>query len=168
MADLLTHLLTAGWLPIRRNREWRLSNVALGALLPDIISNLPIVILRPAANWLSITVPRWLPDALTAFHSPLLFCLLVAWLAALAPKASRMFFFRELSSGGLLHIAIDLLQDHVVPGAYFPGFPISKRPWDLGVFHTEHTLLALPIVALLTLVVYLRSHRARPERSQPF
>jgi len=153
VADLVTHVLSAQWVATARGRLLPRPALVLGTMLPDYVANGPIVALRVVEPFLPWRLPLWLPDALTGFHAPILYALLCWWLAALVPRARRDGVFGALFLGGLLHIAIDLLQDHVAPGAYYPAYPLWRHPWHLGVLHNEGSLLLMPLFAAATLVV---------------
>ncbi len=165
MADLVTHILSAQWVALAKRQPRPQTAFVVGVMLPDLIANVPILILRAAEPLLPWPRPFWLPDALSSLHSPILYALLCSWLCAWLPATTRRRVFVALLSGGFLHIGVDLLQGHVVPGAYYPGFPLIRQPWTLGFLHTESSLLAMPFLLVATLVLMrLGSGQRSPRR----
>lgn len=163
MADLVTHVLSAQWLAMARRQARPDLALVAGVMLPDLVANVPILVMRVVKSQVPLSTPAWLPDALSSFHSPVLYALLCGWLCALAPKSKMKGVFIGLWVGGLLHIGVDLLQNHVVPGAYYPGFPFLRQPWEWGFLHTESSLTALPILAAVTFVAARSGWPGRPD-----
>ena len=72
-----------------------------------------------------------------------------AMLAYLFAEAERPAAFRALVGGGLLHMALDVLQRHLGVG-YLLFYPFSTWDWEAAVIGSEDTVRALPVVLPLT------------------
>lgn len=164
MADLISHSLlayaVAARAPTPRASLWFVA----GTVLPDAISRLPALALHGVADLASIDVPDPLFLGFDVLHTPVPYLLLCWLLALLAPAASRFLLFRCLALGGALHIAVDVLQRHL-GGSYRLGYPFTLRSWEAGVFWTEDSIYAIPVLVPLALAVGV--WRRRTGRSTP-
>ena len=165
MADLLSHTLV-NYLVGHRLPRPELRWLVGGAILPDLSSRgLPITL-----HGLNLRVGRLLgTDAGVAFnvslelmHSLFGAAFLAVVLAAVLPahvlglsrrRAAWMFWL-----GGLLHVGLDLVQSHVLPG-YHPFYPLTKVAWELGWMSPYLSPLFWPV--LLPAAWLARSWRRR-------
>lgn len=162
MADLLSHSLLAYLLGGRTPSRRAMLLLITGTILPDVLAHLPLVrfVFLPRA-W-RFDVPIWVRDGFFVFHSPLPYALLIWAVALCLPAAGRRQAFISLLLGGWLHIAVDLLQLHLAGSPYFPAYPLLRGRWELGLFGTEASLYALPM--LLALATYTALWRWRKHR----
>jgi len=174
VADLASHSL-AGWiLGVRLLDRARLGWLVTGTLLPDLASRAPRVVIDYAAEAGLIQ-----PSSETARlvlgldfpHTPVGLLLVALALVALLPERlatppGRATIFKLLVLGGAVHLAMDALQRHLVPG-YRWLYPFSMESWELGWVGTETSLLAAPILLLIAVLLTRRGGRpeGRPPRS---
>lgn len=158
MADLITHTCVALlWkcvtVPGRVERAgWRLppsvATFVFGTCLPDLLARVPAMGLE-VLSWSFPIIPVWAVYFWSIFHVPfgIVMCsLLVAQAFGLADR-SRV--FRQLVGGGLLHLAVDVLQTHLGTG-YILFFPFSTWDWELGLIGSEDTVRIVPVLLPLT------------------
>lgn len=159
MPDLATHALSAYLLtaPVRE-RLPALAAVS-GSLLPDLLAQGLFASAWALDGATPGRLPEWVHDGAYLFHTPFALVLLCGWVALLLPAAHRRGGFLALSTGGLLHIGLDLLQDHLGPAPYHPLFPFSSLAWEAGWWGTEDSLLVLPVLVPLALLVARRGRR---------
>ncbi len=147
MPGLATHVLAAylvrGAAGIRP-----LALFLLGTMLPDILSR-PLFFVIPGLYW--FTKP---------FHSVFVAVLVCLLFSYFFPEEGRRQAFKILLAGALLHLFLDLLQISIYPG-YRWFFPFSAYSFSLGLFWPEEALLALPFLALASLILRLRSNRRK-------
>ncbi len=162
MADLVTHALTAVLVRGRRRVDAVTLWLVTGVILPDLLSRAPFVSLRLIQDMgffasLSLDDDR-LHLGLNLPHTPagiflvsvLISVVLPQWLATPLP---RLHLASWITLGGLLHLAVDLLQLHLVDG-YFLLYPFSVRPFEFGLVRSDGSVLALPVLlAVCALVV---------------
>jgi len=153
MADLVTHVSSALLVKAGTRRPHAVL-LATGVLLPDIAARAPgimVDILLPAGE------PPLLAVLLGAglFHTPVGVALTAALLSLLFVERQRLLVFWNLLAGGLLHIAVDLLQRHEVAG-YALAAPFSYTGFELGWISTEATLWVAPVLAPLSIWSWLR------------
>jgi hypothetical protein len=170
MADLISHALSAVLVRGRRTPDPVLLWLVTGTILPDLLSRAPFVALRLIQS-LGF-MPKyslqetWIPLGFNFPHTPAgiglvaLLCAMVVprWLISPLP---RLQFALWLSLGGLLHLAIDLLQEHLQPG-YFLFYPLSVRAFELGLVRSDGSVLFLPVLIGLTgllMIPWLRRKR---------
>ena len=165
MADLLTHSLVNYVVGASsgRLRAGEVSWLVSGGLLPDLLSRVPTMALE------ALPLPQSLSQSLCGvfeggelFHTPvgiagfaLAVCLLLPSVFVAPPGRLRA--GALLAAGGLLHIGIDLLQRHLVPG-YIPLYPLSRSWFEVGLFPETASHYSWPV--LIPLALYVR-HRSR-------
>ena len=154
MADLVSHALSAVVVRGRRPADPVLLWLVTGTILPDLLSRAPFVGLRLIQSLGFIPhyslSENWIPLGFNFPHTPAgiflvaLLCAMVApsWLIAPLPRSR---FALWLGLGGLLHLAIDLLQEHLQPG-YFLFYPFSIQAVELGLVRSDGSVLFLPIL----------------------
>ena len=164
MADLLSHVLVNQIAGQRVLSRPELACFVSGALLPDLGSRVPRVLLQGALRT-GLLEPgetaRMLVMGVDVPHQPVGFALVCIALGALLPERlappHRWRAAWLLYLGGLLHLAADLLQSHIAPGYRYLE-PLHPAAFELGVVGTEATLLAIPLLAA---TAWLTRRRAR-------
>lgn len=169
MPDLATHTLLSYLLAASERRRRALLLFLAGSVLPDAvrIPAVATVFLRRIpglGEGAGYDLPASFETGLFVFHSPIPYALLCWGLALLFPPPDRWIALSRLVLGGWLHIACDLLQWHIGPGAYFPTYPIGRRSWELGLIGTEDSLYAIPVLAVAALWVAIRRRRQPSHR----
>lgn len=150
MADLITHTCAAVLCKALPGRPHAAIFVA-GTCAPDLFGRVPamgLTVLRWKLPW----IPEWLVYVWGPLHMPVGILLASYALAFLFPEAQRRVAFTNLLGGGLLHIAVDLLQSHFGVG-YLLLFPFSLWDFELGWIGSEDTVLIVPFLLPLTLAV---------------
>jgi len=144
--DLLTH---AGLGLLLRCRAQRSPLVwfVVGSALPDLASRLPGLGMALAAYLLDFGLPSNALEATGLCHMPLPYLLLCALIALLLRVDIRRMAFTNLALAGLLHLALDASQTHLV-GGYRLLYPFSMVRWELGLIESEDSLSWLPWMAL--------------------
>lgn len=151
MADLVTHLASA-LIPGVALKPWQAVLLSLGASLPDIVGRSP-GLLAEAAERLGANTPDWLPTPFGIAHQPIGGVLLAGLLAWLLPERHRPAGVALLCGGVLLHLALDVLQDHHGHG-YFLLVPFDWGRYELGCIGSEATVPYAPWLALATVVIW--------------
>lgn len=149
MADLLTHACAAVLVKAALRRPRMVATFVAGTCLPDLLGRVPPMALA-RARWDLPWIPEWAVYVFSPLHVP-------AGIAAAAYVASFAFSpeqrpgaFRNLLGGGMLHLAVDLLQRHFGVG-YLLLFPFSTWDVELGLLGSEDTVLLVPFLLPLTL-----------------
>jgi len=167
VADLLTHAAT-GWIAgVRFLDQTSVGWLAAGAVLPDLASRLPRVLLHLSVEAGALrSGPRMLQVlfGLDFPHTPVGVVVVAVLLAALLPEAlarplSRRRLAALLALGGALHLAVDAFQEHIEPGYYWL-YPFSMARAEIGVVSTDASLFALPFVLLLAWLVTPKGGRS--------
>lgn len=155
MADLAAHVLVNHIAGVRLVDRCRLGFLVSGAILPDLASRVPRIVLNGAVEI------GWVESSTTTFramlgldfpHTPLgvvLVALLVALLlpGRLVEPPGRRAAASMLGLGGLVHLLVDLLQHHLMPG-YRYLYPFSIEAFEIGWVSTELSLASIPILLL--------------------
>ncbi|MFZ5480093.1 MAG: hypothetical protein ACOZNI_25230 [Myxococcota bacterium] len=147
MADLITHTCTAVLWKAATGRP-HVATFVLGTCVPDFLGRVPamgLTVLRWRWEW----IPEWALYLWTPFHVPV-GVVVTAWALSLWFRADeRRVAFANLVGGGLLHIAVDLLQRHFGVG-YLLLFPFSFWDYEIGVIGSEDTVKIVPVLVPLT------------------
>ncbi|HXG62091.1 MAG TPA: metal-dependent hydrolase [Planctomycetota bacterium] len=147
MADLLTHLAVAR-VPAAFVKDRHVSLLLiLGTFLPDLAAK--------SLYWIA-----WASeDFVRPTHSlPGLLCLSYLaslWVALPLRRAAFAAFF----TGGLLHVAVDMLKDTLDQGAVFFLYPFSTRGFEFGLVDPENVIFFLPLNAVLLTAAWLIERR---------
>ena len=152
MPDLITHSCVAYGLSVLCRNRWH-SPVVVGALMPDVLSRVPSMVLSHLRT-LEPAIPLWAIDMWGPLHLPVGMCISSAILASLWAKGLWWRIFWLSLMGQASHLIIDLGQDHVT-GGYALGFPIWNTPVELGWYGTEASVWLAPIL-LLAVVTHWR------------
>jgi len=156
MADLASHFLVNHIVGVRVVDRTRLGFLISGALMPDLASRVPRVLLTAAVEG------GWIDSSRGTFrtmlgldfpHTPVGVALLAGLIALLLPRRlaqppGRASVAKMLCFGGWIHLGIDALQVHLMPG-YRYLYPFSIQAFEIGWISTEHSLVALPILLLI-------------------
>jgi hypothetical protein len=109
----------------------------------------------------------WIPEPLiylwTPLHLPVGVLIGSGLLAFFFPEAERKESFTALTGGGMLHLAVDLLQRHLGVG-YLLLFPFSLWDFELGWIGSEDTVYLAPLLVLLTLLAIRARKGSLPSR----
>ena len=145
MPDLITHSCVAYGLSVLCKNRWH-SPVIVGALMPDILSRVPSMVLSFLRGF-EPRIPLWLIDMWGPLHLPAGMLISSLMLAMLWRDSFRMRIFWLSLLGQASHLLIDVGQSHIA-GGYALGFPIWNRPVELGLYGTEASVWLAPILLL--------------------
>jgi len=159
--DALTHL--CGGLLARAG--WRGPMVPVfvaGAMLPDVLSRLPIAALLFFSRHVH-ALPDFAFDGWMPLHLPAGIVLWSLLLTMFSPEGMRRPVLGNLLAGATLHVALDLCQRHVGLG-YPLLLPFSGRDLEMGIFGSEATIPWLPVLVPMTALAWWAGGRLRPGR----
>jgi hypothetical protein len=149
--DPLTHLCVAllpkGLLGGRHTFPF-----ALGAVLPDLASRLPSMVLDIVDRQL-VPVPNAILYPWGSLHTPIPLVFLCTALALLFPEADRRAVLGWIAGGIALHLALDVMQFHHGEG-YQLLFPLTLMKFEIGITGSESTVVWAPWLALATAGVW--------------
>lgn len=147
MADLVTHMCTALLPGAILGGRW-VGPVLLGTVLPDLASRVPGLALEQLHQRGIVEVPDAAMFAWGVLHVPsglVLLCLISAYAFV---EEHRRFVLGGLLVGCVLHLGLDVLQDHHGQG-YMLLAPVSLERYELGWIGSEATVTwALPLAAI--------------------
>lgn len=150
MADLITHGCSAILWKAGTGKPGVATFVA-GTCAPDLLGRVPSMGLT-VLRWRVEAIPEWLLYVWGPLHMPLGILLSSYALSFLFVEAGRRAAFRDLLGGGLLHVAVDLLQRHFGVG-YLLLFPFSTWDFELAWIGSEDTVRIVPFLVPITAVV---------------
>jgi hypothetical protein len=155
VADLATHLCTA-LLPAAILGYRRVGPIAVGTVLPDLISRVLPMALEAAAlrGW---PVPNALIVPWGVLHEPIPLALVCVLLASVAVERERREVLIGLWVGCALHLALDLFQDHHGHGYYLLA-PLWLGRFEIAAIGSEATVPWAPWLAGLTFVAWAVRH----------
>lgn len=156
MADLITHGCVAILLKVATGGR-RVRTFVAGALLPDLLSRAPAMVMS-SVNARFEALPDVLVYMWAPLHLPAGMVPAALLLSLLFPEDQRRETFVALLGGMMLHLALDLLQSHYMPG-YRIFFPLSPLGVELGLIGSEDTVRLAPFLVAITAVVSLRVWR---------
>lgn len=162
MPDLITHGAVALLVKAGTGRPHVASFIA-GSLLPDLLARVPPMLMERVDRHL-VAIPRdWL-YVTSPMHMPIGMLVSAYALSFLFQEAERRAVFWSLLGGMGLHLALDLTQYHLGVGNPL-FFPINLHTYELGWIGSETTVpIAIPL-ALLSVWVYRRRRRGRPDQT---
>jgi len=148
MPDLFTHFASGYLISRVPNLRRYTAFLALGAILPDILTRIPEILLD---RLLGIPIFHFL----NIFHSP--FCLLlVSYIISLTFEFKiRLIAFLFIFIGSCLHVILDLMQKQFGEGVYMPYFPFSLETIQWGLFHFNASVTLFPIIFVIVVVAWL-------------
>lgn len=159
MADLITHSCVAVLWKAAVNRP-RVAVFVAGTCLPDLLGRVPSMGLTEL-RWSLPWIPEWLIYLWGPLHMPAGIVVSCYLLSFFFPEAGRRDVARNLVGGGLLHIAVDVLQHHFGVG-YLLLFPFSLWDYELGIIGSETTVKIVPFLLPVTVLAgWLRWGRRR-------
>jgi hypothetical protein len=147
MADLITHTCAAVLWKAATGRP-HVATFVLGTCVPDFLGRVPSMALT-VMRWKLPWIPEWLVYLWVPFHVPVGVVVAAYALSFAFPEEGRRATFANLVGGGLLHIAVDLLQRHFGVG-YLLLFPFSFWDFELGWIGSEDTVRIVPLLLPLT------------------
>lgn len=153
MADLITHGCAAILWKAGTGKPGVATFVA-GTCAPDLLARVPSMGLT-TLRWKIPAIPEWLIYVWGPLHMPLGILIASYALAFLFPEAGRRQAFVQLLGGGMLHVAVDLLQRHFGVG-YLLLFPFSLWDFELAWIGSEDTVRIVPVLAPITAAVAWR------------
>ena len=149
MPDLFAHFASA-YLPSRYKRLCQYDALlVLGAILPDLLARIPIIIL---VRWLELPVVYFF----RALHTPIVVILSCYMLSFLFERSIRFKSFLSLAAGSFLHLVLDLMQQQFFEGVYMPFVPFSIKTAQWGWFHYNASLLIFPLLFVFVLFFWFR------------
>lgn len=161
MADLVTHACTALLCKVPYRRPQHIATFVAGTCVPDLFGRVPCMALT-SLRWSLPALPEALIYPWNVLHMPFGVLLGSYLLTFLFPEADRRAVYRNLVGGGLLHLAVDLLQFHFGVG-YLLLFPFSTWDYELGWIGSEDTVRAVPVLVPVTALLAWVSWR-RPAK----
>lgn len=172
MADLITHTCVALLVkaatrgPAPASSSWPLpptvATFVLGTCLPDLLGRVPSMALT-TLRWSVPAIPEWTIYVWGPLHMP--FGILVASIlvAQAFRDGERRSAAAQLTGGGLVHMAVDLLQSHLGAG-YLLLFPFSLWDFELGLIGSEDTVRIVPLLVPLTALACVARWRRRGDQ----
>ena len=151
MADLVTHLATA-LIPGVALPRARAALLATGVALPDLGGRVP-GLAREGLESLGLATVDGMQVPFAVLHQPIgavLAGLLLSWLL---PQDKRVDAAFILGLGVLLHLAVDVLQDHHGLGYHLLA-PLHFGRFELGCIGSEATVPWVPWLALATALLW--------------
>ena len=152
MPDLFVHF-ASGYLPSRyqkiRNYD---ALLVLGAVLPDLLSRIPLIIL---VRFFHFPVEYFF----RALHTPIVLILSCYTLSFLFERSIRIKSFFALAAGSTLHLVLDMMQQQFFEGVYIPFIPFSIKTVQWGWFHYNASLLIFPLLLVPVLFFWFREQR---------
>lgn len=144
MADLLTHGAAA--VLVKAGTRWRMAPVFVaGSLAPDMMSRAPAIAMGWVHRELTPVHPM-LAYGWDPLHQPVGMLILAYLLSMLFAESLRRAVFLNLLGGMLLHLALDLLQDHQGVG-YLLAYPFSDWLFEFGWVGSEDSVYVAPVFA---------------------
>ena len=142
MPDLMTHLIfgliLAELFGIRKK-----SLVVIGALLPDLIAKMDLVIFY-------LGIERFI--SFTLFHTPAMVFLLSILIARLF-RYSKFKTVILINLGSLSHFLIDLTMKHFTPVGTRLFFPLTSKNYYVGLIWPEQSIYLLLVSILLYAII---------------
>jgi hypothetical protein len=147
VADLVTHMATA-FLVKAVTRRGHTATLVLGAVLPDLVARAPGLVFARLREF-GAPIPETFVHAPQVAHMPLGMLALGTLIALLFHEQDRLEAWKNLMGGLLLHLALDVCQDHMGVG-YMLFYPFSTWDFELRWFGSEATVLWAPWLAPLS------------------
>jgi len=163
VADLMTHMAT-GLLVKSATRGPYTAAMVAGTVLPDLGARVPAMGFSKLAQS-GVNVPPEIPYAFEVLHMPVGVLFLCCIVACFFDVDQRRGVFLNLLGGCLLHLALDVTQDHMGVG-YLLAYPFSTSDFELGWMGSEATVPWALIISPIALVFWWLRHRPLGGRSQ--
>lgn len=142
MPDLLTHTLFV--YPLKNKYRRGISIILLGAVLPDLFSRIPGIIIP------NQTLINWAQQAL---HTPVALIFLCLLLSFFFPEKIRKSIFLFLALGVFSHLFLDLFQKTLTYG-YFWFFPFSFISFNIPLFWPNDSVFLIPLFVILNIFCF--------------
>jgi len=159
VADLVTHMAT-GLLVKAATRRGHTATLVLGTVLPDLVARAPGLVFARGRE-AGLAIPETWVHAPQVAHMPLGMLALTTLLALFFVEEERFEAWRNLLGGCLLHLALDLGQDHMGVG-YMLAYPFSTADFELRWLSSEATVWVAPWLGPLSLWLWWK-RRPSPE-----
>jgi hypothetical protein len=146
--DLFAHFASSYLISREAHLRQYTSVFVLGAVLPDILTRIPEIILD---RFLGIPIFHFV----VIFHAP--FCLLlVSFVISLMLEfRTRLMAFFFILLGSYLHVVLDLMQKQFGQGVYMPYFPFSFETLQWGLFHFNASIALFPILLVSVVIAWI-------------
>lgn len=161
MADLITHTCVALLCkaatrgPAPAASPWPLpptvATFVLGTCLPDLLGRVPSMALT-TLRWSVPAIPEWTIYVWGPLHMPFGIAVASVLVAQAFRPGLRRSAALQLAGGGMVHMAVDLLQSHLGAG-YLLLFPFSLWDFELGLIGSEDTVRIVPVLVPLTALI---------------
>jgi hypothetical protein len=151
VADLITHACIALLVKAPTARRHVPIFIA-GTFLPDLISRVPSFVLARVSRDL-VPLPISAVYFWDVLHLPIGMLALSFTLAELFPRALRRLAFLNLLGGMLLHLGVDLFQEHLGSG-YLLLWPISRETFELRWMGSEDSIFVVPFLVPVTWAIW--------------
>lgn len=150
MADLITHGCVAVLARLNSQSARWVPTFVAGTCLPD-VSRVPAIVLT-RLRYDFPQIPEWACYIWGPLHVPAGILLQSYLVALLFAESDRPVAFRNLLAGGMLHLAVDLLQFHFGMG-YMLLFPLTTWDFEFGWIGSEATVPLVPVLLPLTILL---------------
>ena len=155
MPDLFAHF-ASGYLPSRHQKIQKYDALlVLGAVLPDLLSRIPDIVL---VRFFHLPVEYFF----RALHAPIVVILSCYLLSFLFERSIRFKSFLSLVAGSCLHLVLDLMQQQFFEGVSMPFIPFSMKTVQWGLFHYNASLVAFPPLLVIVLLIWFREKKGNP------
>ncbi|MEE2750956.1 MAG: metal-dependent hydrolase [Myxococcota bacterium] len=161
MADLLTHVSTA-FLAKSVSQKPHAVLLATGVVLPDVGSRLPGIVFDQLGGQGDLPMVGLLLGS-GVLHTPIGIAVCSLLLALCFVQSQRAVVFWNLLAGGVLHLALDVMQRHLT-GGYQLWVPWSYEGVELGWISSESTVWIAPVLLPLSVWAW---RRRRPSGGSP-
>ena len=152
MPDLFAHFAST-YLPSRHHKLRQYDALLVfGAVLPDLLSRIPIIIF---VRFLDLPVVYFF----RTLHTPIGLILACYILSFLFERSIRFKNFLALAVGSFLHLVLDLMQQQFFEGVYMPFVPFSTETVQWSWFHYNASLLVFPLLLVLVLFFWFREKK---------
>lgn len=151
MADLITHGCTAIIAKSCTRRGDHVAVFVAGTCLPDLLGRVPSMALT-RIRWDVPGIPEWAVYVWGPLHMPVGVAAMAFAFSFVFGVEVRRTVFLNLLGGGLLHLAVDLVQFHFGVG-YLLLFPLSMWDFELGWIGSEATVRVVPFLVPFTILI---------------
>ena len=152
MADLVTHLCS-GIIAKAATGRPHVAVFLVGTVAPDLFSRVPSMLLIQA-KLRGFSIPDAMIHSFEPLHLPAGMVLLSLCLSMFFRSSERLAVWLNLMGGMLLHLVVDMLQDHHGIG-YVIGFPFFEGSLEVGVVSSEASVRWVPVLLLVSFGVTL-------------
>lgn len=162
MPDLVTHAAIAYLFRVGTGRRHVPAFVA-GSYAPDLLCRVPALFFT-MVNARVAPMPDVLIYGWEPLHTPIGMLLSSFLLSRLFVPTQRNAVFGNLFGGMLLHLALDVLQEHWGVG-HLLLFPVTSWSYELAWVGSEDSVFAAPVLGLAALLTFLVRRRRASSRA---